>query len=528
MKKLSSFVPYIFCFAYLSIYFLVSTIANQDNSEGRFLLSMDELISYDQTLRIIQPQSARDFLYQTLDGDEHRYGRPMYWMLSLFSAIPYQFFGESGLILSNRILLSIFTIASIVLVALLMRHIVKRNYTLYFLCPLILVPTLPYASSIPKPEPFLLFVLLLFILQFYLHRFRYGVYFLLLGVAFSIKISSLPFLLIALVYPSVVYFYKFRSIPFKELWKGVGWTFTGFLACTPYLGMLLFGEWSYFVKYLNWTFLNTGHGIDDLTVSFNDWILLVDRSWSGYFKGSFFLFPLSAIGIYFSKFKYKRLQSNRNDQLLFLLLVSSLSFIFPILLFVKRIWLHYLHIGLFLLFTFSLIVLLDFFRKSLEKNKLSSIFILFILFFPLVSVPRIREEYEILATRTQTEWHKTQVRKYNEILKFFETRKRPATRVFYDPLLFSIDGKFPNIITEGFWGPFLQWEKRYEYVVIGDENTYLPNFHPNPTRVDFNDIQRAQKLYMEHVLKKDKFPHYLRAFKSEDGLLILENSQIEQ
>lgn len=275
MKKISSFIPFICFFAYLSIYFLVSTIANQDNSEGRYLLFMDELISYDQTHRILQPHGGMDFLYQALDGDEHRYGRPMYWALSFFSAIPFHLFGESGLILSNRILLSLFTIASVILAALLILKIVKRNYSLYFLFPLVLVPTLPYASSIPKPEPFLLFFLLLFILQFYLNRFRYGVYFLLLGVTFALKISTLPFLLFALIYPSFAYFIQFREIPFKEFLKGAGWTFFGFLICTPYLGMLIHGEWSYLIKYLNWTFLNTGHGVDDLTVSFKDWILLI-------------------------------------------------------------------------------------------------------------------------------------------------------------------------------------------------------------------------------------------------------------
>jgi len=91
----------------------------------------------------------------------------------------------------------------------------------------------------------------------------------------------------------------------------------------------------------------------------------------------------------------------------------------------------------------------------------------------LLLVPTNFQHYKFLATRTQSEGHKIQLEYYISILNFIEKLPKKSLTFYYDPRLYSIKNKYSYIQVIEFWGPFLQWNDRADFIILTNYPMYL-------------------------------------------------------
>ena len=147
----------------LSITWLVLCfLFNKDLSSARYELFMDEQVSFDGIMNIYHTSLDR-LSWNLRNGGDHRYGRIFWNLLALFSWPFWKIFGTSGLIISNRMVSSVFQILSYLLLLYTFIPTQRKSYRLIGLIFLILLPGTLYFSHMPKPEPIQLFFLSLFL-----------------------------------------------------------------------------------------------------------------------------------------------------------------------------------------------------------------------------------------------------------------------------------------------------------------------------------------------------------------------------
>lgn len=148
------------CVAVLVFYVRLAILANSDLAAGRFVLFMDERITFDGVKNILHPTDLEQFFYSIFDGGDHRYGRSLWNSVAIFSAIPEKIFGASGQIVATRILQVILIISSYCVIA----FGILRSWFLRFVLLFVML-TIPYSDyyvTMPKPEPLQLLFLTIF------------------------------------------------------------------------------------------------------------------------------------------------------------------------------------------------------------------------------------------------------------------------------------------------------------------------------------------------------------------------------
>jgi hypothetical protein len=174
----------------MGLVFIISLIGNL-NVESAHGLWIDEEITFYPIQKIIKPYNLTEFWWFISDGDDYRYGRSLWNLMSAISYFPALIWGSVGQIVAGRQLQVILLLISFWLLS----HTFIQNSFLRFLLLLALCST-PYSSyymSMPKPEPQLLFFGSLF-LYFYLKNKGAlgGVFWILLGLGAGSKVSFLP------------------------------------------------------------------------------------------------------------------------------------------------------------------------------------------------------------------------------------------------------------------------------------------------------------------------------------------------
>ena len=192
LRKLDKFLGLVLIASTLLVALYFTTKANLDLTEGRYALFMDERITFDGVKELLHPKSFLAFIDTVIDGKDHRYGRILWNISALFAFIPEKLWGASGQIVAIR-----FTQAMIQLVAYgLLVFTLIRSWILRGLALLLLValPYTAYFATMPKPEPIQLLCLALFLAFSARNQFRFGYYWVFLGLAFGAKISTLTLL----------------------------------------------------------------------------------------------------------------------------------------------------------------------------------------------------------------------------------------------------------------------------------------------------------------------------------------------
>ena len=261
------------------------------------------------------------------------------------------FFGDSGQIFTTRITQAFILLASYIL---LVGNFLKNPYLkVITLSILMTLPYTPYYASMPKPEPILLFLLSLFFsIQGSKIEPISKLNGFILGMALGTKISALPFFLAT----NILWITNIFIIQVNTKLQKIKIFFSTFLFMI--LGLcfsvpILFeGRLN---RYLTYTIKNTGHGADYSDVNFLSWVHAIFNDYFNFpikFISEIFLFGILLIGVVILSTRISIKKNNFTHELLksltdkkILAIICMLSFSLPVFLFVKRLWLMYIHVG---------------------------------------------------------------------------------------------------------------------------------------------------------------------------------------
>ncbi len=204
-------VSSLICILYLSIQ------ANTDLAGARYILSldMDELISFDGVRSLLHAPSLSSFIHGIIDGKDHRYGRLFYNILAITSYFPEKINGISGQIIATRLTVSVALLMGMLL--LITTHIQSWTLRGITFMTLLVLPSTPYYLTLPKPEPFQLVFIALFLMLAKRHHYQFGYYWFFLGIAFGLKISTLFIIPIVAVMGYWLHTESFKWIPLPQL-----------------------------------------------------------------------------------------------------------------------------------------------------------------------------------------------------------------------------------------------------------------------------------------------------------------------
>jgi len=383
--------------------------------------------------------------------------------------------------------------------------------------------SLPYSSyymSMPKPEPVQLLFLTLFFYFYKKNNYEFGKYWLLLGLAFGTKISTLPAIFVILAATFFTHkIYNFDTLieqksidGFLFFLLGLGlavpilflpilliilsfnfllWIFkrnhveTKFqflsLAVSLLIPVILY--WPYFKTWLLATFFNTKHGLDNQNINFLSWVNYFFDVWmiAPPTIGIFFIYLVSILIILsiISSYGQKKLIGSFG----FILMLAGLSLNFSIFINVHRLWGFYLFPGS-VLFLAGLLSIIDFYinnRKPfqglllLAASRLLSTGIALVLFFISLFywLPDGMNFLKIQSNRTIQKDFKLENDSYNQIIKTLKEISSNSNVVFnvaYDPILFPPDNNRSYLITE-FWGPYINWNSNIDIIIFSKVHT---------------------------------------------------------
>lgn len=486
VKSLRNFkLPSAFLLIITGLFLYQSILVNIDVSSGRHILLMDELITFDGVKAIFEASSFKKLKYFLLDGGDNRYGRILWNFLAFFSYGPYKIWGDQGLIISNRMILSLSLIISYFLLTI---SFLRSNYLrLVAVASMILLPTTIYFQFLPKPEPIqLLFITTMLIL---FSRGKDCSAWFMAGLSLGAKVSFLP----GLIYILIAGIYK---TSFKQYVMRLFCLWGGLVIAVPILFKFKFNQ------YLQSTLLDTVHGSDDSRVNFFSWISFVFNDYLG--RNIFYSLFLLLFLVLFLHFLKQKLTSREE---LFKILedrgalfhsILALSFLIPVMLFTRRHWDHYLHLGFVLL-----ILSLGEFWEHLKfkyKDGVNKWLMVLAIISLVAFVPRTVSYSKVLMSRSKAEGYKKKVSLYSSMIEFFDkTEGTQEGVVCIDPNLFY-PLEYKQYKFRPFWGFFSIWDENCNYIILTD--TQLKQKVP-PTNLLYSEYIKFHVEFKLHVLIKD-------------------------
>ena len=501
-----------------SIFFLNSIKANLDLSQGRFVLFMDEQITFDGVREILHPESLFIFFYSIFDGGDQRYGRLLWNFSAIISFLPEKIFGESGQIVATRML----STALLLIAAYLLANAFGNSLVTHFLIftTIVSLPFTAYYVTMPKPEPLQLVVIgLIANLMIKKSDFVSRKLFLLLGLLLGIKISSLVILIpivlwlawkmpddvrkkeyqiswrigtfnlglclaVPTLLPTVVVITAFSFI-FEYRFKFARFRLSAlvaFMTCGGLAAVLvneiisLAVNRNFLSNYLNYTVFGTTSGSDSDDVTALSWVNYFFTDWSPIPTG--LLGTLLSVGgvLTFLSVKQHSPGTLSNPKTIFL--TSALSSVGSIFVGVDRIWGFYLLIGISILASTSIGLIADWTRSkncNIPTRVTVVLTVLILIAFDTLSFHRNINELKLSSNRTQGPDYKLQMQSFLEIRSTVQSyvETHPSKyRMALDPNYFQIE-KLPGVSVDRFWGPFNGWGE-YDFLVL--KPSHLPPF----------------------------------------------------
>lgn len=501
------------------IYLFFAAQANSDLTAGRFILSMDERLTFDGVRNILHPHDLRSWAYAVINGGDQRYGRSL-WNLSAFASfLPDRIWGDPALIIVDRMTQAIFLLGADILFCLTFAR--GWLYRLLLLFVLLAMPYASYYATLPKPEPLQLLFLAIFLSLHQRRGFSFGPHWLVLGLAFGTKISTLPAVLVfalaaayqeakprgrgvtldqsiktgsyfvaglALAVPTLLV----AIIPMLVLyhaWRSSRWAVNGVavklavLALAAGAGILL-GHTG-IRHWVGQTFLNTAHGDDQAGIN--------ALSWAGYFLQTWLgpvvllnvalalvamLFVLLHLVQDFKDNGWKKIQPG------LLLVVVGMILNLSIFVGAHRLWGFYLVPGMSLLLV-GLVSLAEYhiaragsWQKILRPAAAASLFLM--LLSAAFWASGDYAEFEGISRRTQDPDYRREFATYQAVTDFLGTYAKSQKKmldVSYDPILFPPDDNPQYRITE-FWGPYTNWDAHPDVIIFAADHTAAGKPYP--------------------------------------------------
>ena len=323
-------------------YVALAISANLDAAVGRFHLNNDELLVFDNIHRILH-SSGQTLLWAIADGDDHSYGRSLYYLAALVGYWPDRLFGDVGLIIAIRMFLAVSLLVSyLIFTFTFIRANFLRAFTLLILVSL---PSSAYFTAQPKPEPLQLLFISIFLYFYFSRDRRFGFYWFFIGLAVGSKISAAPLLAVCTLISGVVLDAE-KNSPRDVAYQVSTGLFSicgGFLISVP---ILLNGEFS---RYAAWIYGALLNGFDDSSVTWRSWIQKYAPIYTPnliFFSFvMFFTFVGLASLMWQRKFVRHRPDFNSRYDNPFFLTLFSFCLLAPVIFTTKRLWDHYLHPG---------------------------------------------------------------------------------------------------------------------------------------------------------------------------------------
>lgn len=556
--------------AILAFYVPLTISANSDLADGRFVLFMDERITFDGVKRILHPDGLAQFLNSVLNGGDHRYGRSLWNSIAIFSAIPERLFGDSGQIIAARMLQVVLIVASYCIFAFgILRSWFLR---LTLLVGMLAIPFSDYFMTMPKPEPLQLFFLAIFSYFFVKKSAAFSWYWIFIGLAFGTKISTLPallvFILVSLVVRSnsdlspasrkplinaaMAFFIGLAiAVPilFVPLLLGVGgyiafdWVVRKFtlgkvsriFIAVAEIAVVFLASRKILKVWISSTFLNTTHGADQASINALSWLDYYFDKWliAPYAIGLIlFISILGYLILHVAQILKSHPFSIDKNAAAFAIATAGLALNIAIIMGAKRLWGFYLYPGTVLMVA-GIIMLADLgISDSHGKNnktwvaltRFSSYFIsIFLLVVSaLYWMPRAIDGLEGASRRTKTPEYTLQYTSYKAFTDFLDNYKVTEgrrLRVMFTPSLFPPESNEKYEIVE-FWGPYIKWNEDPDVIIFGIVNT--PRGTPTPKdSPSYNDFLIEREGYAAHVAEKGKAcksnPCFTRALELPNG-----------
>ena len=525
-------------------FIVVSAFANSDLTVGRFALFMDERITFDGVRAILKAESFADFVYAIGDGGDNRYGRILWYSMAIVSWLPELVFGAPGQIIASRMFQSVLLGAAIALLAFgLFRTTLAR---LTFASIALLIPFTSYYSSMPKPEPLQMLLLALFFFVAFRKETRkfFGWHWILLGLAFGAKISTLPaiavILLVSLMtvrekssakvkFQSALYFIAGLGIavPTLALPAGLiavaGFVYqkldSGKFSHTNYVltllalvGSIALGFQAQLSFWIAQTFLNTGHGADQESINFFSWIQYLLFEWLS--QSPWLSIPLAiSWGIFIvlvaSTFRRGSFSIKNPELPGLLVFATGTALSISIMLTAQRLWGMYLFPG-FLLQLAGIFALIDSSRfhkfnllgRPSWLSKLTAGLVVLATFFVTAFswLPSELTKYSELTSRTQSSSYKADYESYLELEDFLNNHRKDNDQkmvVLVSPGLFHRESDNRYEVFE-FFGPYSYWSERPDVLVLSQANT--PQGTPYPSdSPEFDRYLQEQAGYAAQV-----------------------------
>jgi hypothetical protein len=326
----------------LLFYFLFASNLNTFQTDGtcgqndRFS-QFDELVAIGEVNAIVNPGDAKHFVFFSLIGTTAMYGRAMFYVDGIVSYFPYKIWGLKGQIIATRIVHTFVLLLSFyLLIIVFVSNSLMRLIASLFLC---LMPYTLYFSIVPKPEPYLLLFVSLFLYFSNLYHHKKSWVFVFLGLALASKISVLAILPFFAFY--FIYINKGEWLK-KTFWAGFYFVI-GLFVGVPAL-MIGIVKRIYLTSYIEQTFGTVNQAYDDANMNAFVWIKYF---FAEYFAISIWvLIPLISIMVYFLFKNHKiKFKLNINN----FVLISGLFMMVLVFVTTKRLWPHYLYVSLVLL-----------------------------------------------------------------------------------------------------------------------------------------------------------------------------------
>lgn len=455
---ISLFVKYSSIFMIFTI-ITFSLFANFDFSSGHYLLFMDDRITFDEIRLILSSNNLDEIVNLVVFGDQ-RYGRTVFYIPALFSTYTFEAFGDRGIIVTQRLINSIF----IILTAFILSKLVVKKQALIFLLSALCL-TIPYSDyyfTSPKPEPIQLFFIAVF-LYFFLKKYLNPYSWFFLGVAVGTKVSAVFVLpTVGLIYCFFLTVNNDGNSLIKNIilfFKSVISFIVGFLAAVPFIAFSL----ENIKTYVNTIIQNSKHAADNDQINLLTWLDYFPKLFEN--KITFYIFTLlSILSIFlfiYQSFKLKYSEGfkiyidNNINNIAFILI--GFTWFFGITLTVERLWGFYLYPAiLFFILGFSGL-LLNYFND--KKNFFTSIFGLTLLFCATLETLSQVKKYERLGNRSNSMHHKKQLERYKKMVEFLDQDIiSQDSLVLTDPRMYQFGhfinnkGKYKSFKLRKHWG----------------------------------------------------------------------------
>lgn len=322
------------------VFVILSIVLNMQFLDGsninHTIAGHDEYIAVKEIYSILKPESAKHWIMAVISGNALYYGRIMFYIDAFFAAIPFWLFGIKGMILTVRLVHSIFLLSALIILA--QTFLEKPFHKLLFFISTCCLYYSMYFIMMPKPEPHQLLCLAWFLNRFKKNDWTFTWHFIFLGIAYGLKFNILLLLPILFLIPVLkVGSFNFNKVILPGL-KAFLFFLLGIIIAVPCL-ILSPVKPVFLTAYIHETFGSTEKLYDNANLSISDWLI---NGLGGAYLGMGVLAVPFTIFVAYRLIVSVKTDLKNKDYSTTILLASGFILSLVIMLKTKRLWPHYL------------------------------------------------------------------------------------------------------------------------------------------------------------------------------------------